>query len=140
MKRHTPVTAVSVDVKEHIEAFCIAFIRKEFRDRWMFWLRDRPDKGRAELHKFHSHHDPRYCRIANPADVTAERLRTQHRSETVLVFTPRMHAPQILPIGDALPSNEQYPEDVIISLTAGVSAVVFSHDGLCWVCQRSKRS
>jgi hypothetical protein len=138
MKGHTPGKIANVDINKHIEAFCASFIRKEFRDRWVYWLRDRPDKGRTQLHKFHSHHDSRYCQIADAADLSADRLRNWHVVHPVLVFTSRMHAPEILPISEALDRNEKYPEDAVVSLIAGVLAVVSSHDGPYWICQRSR--
>jgi len=137
-RRATTARAANADIDAHIKGFCNTFIRKEFRERWTYWLRDRPDKGRTELHKFHAHHDPRLCHITKTVDVTATRLRRQVDVDTALVFTSSMRFPEIVPIDEALERNEPYPEDAIISVVPGSVAVVFSHDGLCWICQRRR--
>lgn len=123
-------------VQMHLVNFCSSFIRREFRERWLYNLEKRPDKVKKEFHKLYKVLDLRFCKHQKLSWLDVGALIEQSGRKRGVFFSAKLQKPQLASLEDAVQSLDPYLDDAILSIVPGSVALAFSHDGDMWSCFR----
>jgi hypothetical protein len=119
-------------IEVHLEGFVKSFVSREFRNRWLHILLEKPKKAAKELRKFERHLDQRSCRlIENASDVMEQILGT-----TEGFYLDGLEPPKFTSLREAIDESNEKAVDAIFSISPGKQAVFLFHEGWAWICEK----
>ena len=111
---------------EHLKGFANSFVQKNRRARWRQLLDKRGKKLFAESHSLERALDQAYCQKVDGVD----RLDLGAQG----VYYDFLDEPRLVKSKDAVEMGVD--RDAVFSVVAGRKAVLFSHEGRAWLCQK----
>ena len=117
--------------KEHFSEFAKAFIEKEFVDRWIHFLLEKPEKAYLELVKFERHRNMQNTDWLDESSL--ENIFGDNYQNVQGIYFDG-DEPEKLSLSEAFDRGSG--NDAIFSIRAGKLAIFFFHEAEIFICKK----
>lgn len=120
-------------VIKHLSAFAKSFIEKEWIERWLHFLLEKPEKAFMELAKFERHRNQRTTNCFQSKSELEELFGKDFEKVKGIYFDGFEQAKE-LSLFDAFENGRS--KDAFFSIQAGKLAIFFFHEGEIFICRK----
>lgn len=124
------------EAEKHLRAFAESFIGKNYTNRWVHLLIDKPEKAEKALCKFEHQLDERYCKGVGYGAITFPASLAEVYGSTPGVYFDGSELPCQISVAEAATLASSRVVDAIFSLNPGKRAIFFHHDSGVWICEK----